>query len=41
MKFVYPVRLRRYSGDEFVVSFRDLPEYLTSGRDVTEALFEA
>ena len=41
MKFVYPARLRRYSSDEIVVSFRDIPECLTSGRDEAEALFEA
>ena len=41
MRFVYPARLRRASADEIVVSFRDLPECLTSGRDEAEALFEA
>ena len=41
MKFAYPARLKHYSSDEIVVSFRDLPECLTSGRDEAEALFEA
>ena len=30
MRFVYPARLRRTGPDEVVVSFRDLPECLTS-----------
>lgn len=41
MRFVYPARLKHYSGEEIVVSFRDLPECLTSGRDEAEALYEA
>ena len=41
MRFTYPARLQRYSGDEIVVSFRDLPECLTSGADESEALAEA
>ena len=41
MKFVYPAQLRRTGLDEVVVSFRDLPECLTSGADEAEALFEA
>ena len=41
MRFVYPARLRRTGPDEVVVSFRDLPECLTSGADETEALAEA
>ena len=41
MKFIYPARLKHYSCDEIVVSFRDLPECLTSGADEAEALFEA
>lgn len=41
MRFVYPARLKHYSGEEVVVSFRDLPECLTSGRDEAEALHEA
>ena len=41
MRLVYPARLRRTGPDEVVVSFRDLPECLTSGADETEALLEA
>ena len=41
MRFVYPARLRRTGPGEIVVSFRDLPECLTSGADETEALAEA
>ena len=41
MRFVYPARLRRESQGEIIVSFRDIPECLTSGKDVGEALFEA
>lgn len=41
MRLVYPARLRRTGPDEVVVSFRDLPECLTSGADETEALAEA
>lgn len=41
MRFVYPARLRRTGPDEVVVSFRDLPECLTSGADEAEALAEA
>ena len=41
MRFTYPANLEQYSEDEIVVSFRDLPECLTSGEDETEALLEA
>ena len=41
MRFVYPARLQRTGPDEVVVSFRDLPECLTSGGDQAEALVEA
>lgn len=41
MRFVYSARLRRTGPDEVVVSFRDLPECLTSGADEAEALAEA
>ena len=41
MRFTYPARLRRAGPDEIVVSFRDLPECLTSGDDEAEALAEA
>ena len=41
MRFAYPARLQRTGADEIVVSFRDLPECLTSGADEAEALTEA
>ena len=41
MRFTYPARLRPDSTGELIVSFRDLPECLTSGADETEALAEA
>ena len=41
MRFTYPARLHAYGDDEVVVSFRDLPECLTSGADEDEALLEA
>lgn len=41
MRFAYPARLRRTGVDEIVISFRDLPECLTSGADKAEALAEA
>ena len=41
MRFVYPAQLKRVASDEIVVSFRDLPECLTSGDDKEEALLEA
>jgi len=41
MRFTYPAQLQRTGVDEIVVSFRDLPECLTSGADEAEALGEA
>ena len=41
MRFTYPARLRLDSTGELIVSFRDLPECLTSGADEAEALAEA
>ena len=41
MRFAYPARLQRAGVEEIVVSFRDLPECLTSGADEAEALTEA
>ena len=41
MQFAYPARLSRAAPDEIVVSIRDLPECLTSGRNVQEALSAA
>ena len=37
MRFLYPVRFRPDSTGEIIVSFRDLPECLTSGSDRAEA----
>ena len=41
MRFVYPARLRHTGPEEIVVSFRDLPECLSSGANEVEALSEA
>ncbi len=41
MRFVYPARLDRTGPHEIVVSFRDLPECLTSGADASAAVVEA
>ena len=41
MHFVFPAQLRPDRTGEVVVSFRDLPECLTSGADEAEALTEA
>lgn len=41
MRFVYPANLSRTAPDEVVVSFRDLPECLTSGDDILDALSAA
>ena len=41
MQFVYPARFDRTTPDEIVVSFRDLPECLTSGIDESDAFAEA
>ena len=41
MRFLYPALLQRTGVEEIVVSFRDLPECLTSGVDEAEALAEA
>ena len=41
MRFIYPARLQRTGPVEIVVSFRDLPECLTSGANDVEALSEA
>ena len=41
MQFVYPAKLDRMTRDEIVVSFRDLPECLTSGTDMSDALSTA
>ena len=36
----YPARFEYYSDDEILVSFRDLPECITSGADEAEAMSE-
>lgn len=41
MRFIYQARLERTASDEIVVSFRDLPECLTSGRTRAEAIAAA
>ena len=41
MRFVYPAQLHKWSEDEVVVSFRDVPWCHTSGADEAEALLEA
>ena len=41
MRFIYSATLRYAGTREVVVSFRDLPECLTSGSDTTSALAEA
>ena len=41
MRFIYPALLEHAGAHEVVVSFRDLPECLTSGADEAEALFQA
>ena len=41
MQFVYSARFARTAPDEIVVSFRDLPECLTSGTDEYDAFVEA
>ena len=41
MCFAYPARMRRTGADEVVVTFRNLPDCLTSGSNEEEALIEA
>ena len=41
MQFIYPANLSVAAPDEVVVSFRDLPECLTSGADTEDALSAA
>jgi antitoxin HicB len=40
MRYVYPARLKTYQGT-VIVSFRDLPEAITEGRDRADALVQA
>ncbi|MSP49645.1 MAG: hypothetical protein EXQ95_10005 [Alphaproteobacteria bacterium] len=39
--YLYPARFRRDAAGRFVVSFPDLPEALTDGADLAEAMAEA
>ena len=41
MRFIYPALLEHIEAGEVVVSFRDLPECLTSGVNEAEALVQA
>jgi antitoxin HicB len=41
IRYAYPARLRRDEDGRFVVSFPDLPEALTDGASLAEALAEA
>ena len=41
MRFCYPARFQPDCSGEIIVSFRDIPECLTSGTDEAEALMEA
>lgn len=41
MRLRYPAKLEPDASGEIVVSFRDIPECLTSGADQAEALVEA
>ena len=41
MRFIYPASLHHAGPEEIVVSFRDLPECLTSGTHEAEAQAEA
>lgn len=41
LRFVYPVRLKRERKGGYVVTCRDLPEAITQGESVEEALSEA
>jgi len=41
MRYVYPATIEQDEDGQFIVSFRDVPEALTSGETVEEALAEA
>lgn len=41
LRFIYPVRLKRERKGGYVVTCRDLPEAITQGESVEEALSEA
>ena len=40
-QFVYPAQFTRDEGGSLMVRFRDLPEAITSGRDVADAIEQA
>ena len=40
-QFAYPTRFTRDEGGSFMVRFRDLPEAITSGRDIADAIEQA
>ena len=41
MRYVYPATVEQDEDSQFIVSFRDVPEALTSGETLDEALAEA
>jgi len=41
MRYVYPATIEQDEDGQFIVSFRDVPEALTSGETLDEALTEA
>ena len=41
MRYVYPATIEQDEDGQFIVSFRDVPEALTSGETLEEALTEA
>jgi antitoxin HicB len=41
MRYVYPANVEQDEDGQFIVSFRDVPEALTSGGTLDEALVEA
>jgi antitoxin HicB len=41
MRYVYPATIKQDEDGQFIVSFRDVPEALTSGETLEEALAEA
>jgi len=41
MRYVYPAAVEQDEDGQFIVSFRDVPEALTSGETLDEALAEA
>jgi antitoxin HicB len=41
MRYVYPATVEQDEGGQYIVNFRDVPEALTSGSTLNEALAEA